>query len=343
MKVLMLEAYNRFSYEDMADPEFGAEDVLVRVKACGICGSDIHGMDGSSGRRQPPIVMGHEASGVIAEVGSAVTQWEPGDRVTFDSMMSCGCCGFCRQGKINLCDNRRVLGVSCGEYRRHGAFAEHVAVPQHVIYRLPDALSFEHAALVEPLSVAVHAIGRTPLVLNDTAVVVGTGMVGLLVVQALRVAGCGEIVAVDVDQGRLDLACDLGATLGLRADRDDVLAAVQRKTEGRGADVVVEVVGHTDTVKTAVAVVKKGGHLTIVGNLSPTVELPLQSIVTREISMVGTCGSCGEYPACLEMMSRGHVRVEPLISSTAPLSEGAQWFDRLTRPDSGLLKVVLIP
>ena len=176
MKVLMLKEYNHFSYEDMADPEIGAEDVLVRVKACGICGSDIHGMDGSSGRRQPPIVMGHEASGVIAEVGSAVTQWEPGDRVTFDSMMSCGRCGFCRQGKINLCDNRRVLGVSCGEYRRHGAFAEHVAVPQHVIYRLPDALSFEHAALVEPLSVAVHAIGRTPLVLNDTAVVVGKPM-----------------------------------------------------------------------------------------------------------------------------------------------------------------------
>ena len=343
MKVLMLEAYNRFSYEDMADPEIGVEDVLVRVKACGICGSDIHGMDGSSGRRQPPIVMGHEASGVIAEVGSAVTQWEPGDRVTFDSMMSCGRCGFCRQGKINLCDNRRVLGVSCGEYRRHGAFAEHVVVPQHVIYRLPDALSFEHAALVEPLSVAVHAIGRTPLVLNDTAVVVGTGMVGLLVVQALRVAGCGEIVAVDVDQGRLDLACQLGATLGLRADRDDVLDAVQQQTKGRGADVVVEVVGHTDSVKTAVAVVKKGGHLTIVGNLSPTVELPLQSIVTREISMIGTCGSCGEYPACLEMMSRGSVRVEPLISSTAPLSEGAQWFDRLSHPDSGLLKVVLIP
>ncbi|MCH8193391.1 MAG: galactitol-1-phosphate 5-dehydrogenase [Planctomycetes bacterium] len=343
MQVLMLEAYNRFSYEDMADPEFGAEDVLVRVKACGICGSDIHGMDGSSGRRQPPIVMGHEASGVIAEVGSAVTQWEPGDRVTFDSMMSCGRCGFCRQGKINLCDNRRVLGVSCGEYRCHGAFAEYVVVPQRGVYRLPGTLPFEHAALVEPLSVAVHAIGRTPLALNDTAVVVGTGMVGLLVVQALRVAGCGEIVAVDIDRGRLDLACQLGATLALRADRDDVLAAVQEKTEGRGADVVVEVVGHTETVKTAVAVVKKGGHVTVVGNLSPTIELPLQSIVTREVSMIGTCGSCGEYPACLEMMSRGSIQVEPLISTTAPLSEGAQWFDRLSRPDSGLLKVVLIP
>ena len=343
MKVLLLEKYNHFSYEDMAEPDLGAQDVLVRVKACGICGSDIHGMDGSSGRRQPPIVMGHEASGTVAQVGSAVTRWEAGDRVTFDSMMSCGCCGFCREGKINLCDHRRVLGVSCGEYRCHGAFAEYVVVPQHVIYRLPDALSFEHAALVEPLSVAVHAIRRTPLVLNDTAVVVGTGMVGLLVVQALRAAGCGEIVAVDIDQGRLDLACQLGATLGLRADQDDVLAAVQQKTEGRGADVVMEVVGHTETVKTAVAVVKKGGHVTVVGNLSPTVELPLQSIVTREISLIGTCGSCGEYPACLEMMSRGSVQVAPLISNTAPLSEGAQWFDRLSRPDSGLLKVVLIP
>ncbi|MCB1090912.1 MAG: alcohol dehydrogenase catalytic domain-containing protein, partial [Verrucomicrobiae bacterium] len=133
MKALTLTAYHQFEFGDSPDPEIGPEDVLISVKACGICGSDIHGMDGSSGRRQPPIIMGHEAAGEISRVGSAVTNWQPGDRVTFDSTVYCGKCPACLSGQVNLCPNRNVLGVSCGDYRRHGAFAEFVAVPQHIL------------------------------------------------------------------------------------------------------------------------------------------------------------------------------------------------------------------
>ena len=162
MKALVLKEYKRFSYEDVPVPEFGPEEVLVAVKACGICGSDVHGMDGSTGRRRPPIIMGHEAAGVIAKAGANVQGWKPGDRVTFDSTIYCGRCEFCRRGQINLCNHRRVLGVSCEDYRQHGAFAEFVAVPQHVLYRVPGAVSFEHAALVEPFSIAFHAVRRSP-------------------------------------------------------------------------------------------------------------------------------------------------------------------------------------
>ncbi|HCC56989.1 MAG TPA: galactitol-1-phosphate 5-dehydrogenase, partial [Solibacterales bacterium] len=165
------------------------QDLLVQVKACGICGSDVHGYDGSTGRRVPPIVMGHEAAGVVAAVGREVKGYQPGDRVTFDSTVSCGHCFFCTRGQINLCDNRQVLGVSCGEYRRNGAFAEFVLVPQNIAYKLPDALAFEHAALIEAVSIAVHAANITPVELGDTAVVVGTGMIGLLALQAIRIAG----------------------------------------------------------------------------------------------------------------------------------------------------------
>ncbi len=340
---LVLVEYNRFELQDVPMPEIGPEEVLLEVKACGICGSDVHGMDGSTGRRRPPVVMGHEAAGVIVGAGGNVAGWGEGDRVTFDSTIYCGKCWFCRRGQINLCDNRRVLGVSCEEYRRDGAFAQYVAVPQHILYRLPDAVSFAKAAMVEPLSIAFHATNRTRISLGDTAVVVGVGMIGLLVVQSLRAAGCKRIIAVDLDQGKLDLACKLGADEGLQAGQADVAAEVIERTGGRGADIAVEVVGNTPAVQTAVACLRKGGQLTLVGNLSPHVELPLQAIVTREISVNGSCASCGEYPACLEMMARGVVDVEPLLSAAAPLAEGATWFKRLYDREDGLMKVILEP
>jgi L-iditol 2-dehydrogenase len=325
------------------EPRIGPQDVLVRVKTCGICGSDVHGMDGSTGRRIPAVIMGHEAAGVITEVGSDVTGWQPGDRVTFDSTIYCGTCHFCRQGLVNLCDDRRVLGVSCDEYRQDGAFAEYVAVPQHILYRLPQGLSFAQAAMTEALSIAFHALGRTPITLNDTAVVVGTGMIGLLVVQTLRIAGCGRIIAVDLDPARLELARELGADVELRSDQADVVAEVLALTGGRGADVAFEVVGITPTLELATRCLRKGGALTLVGNLAPKTEFLLQSVVTRQLTLYGSCASCGEYPACLDMMARGTINVDALISAVAPLSEGAAWFQRLYEGEPGLMKVILEP
>jgi len=343
MKALVLEEYNHFVYKEVPEPQLGPEDVLIQVRACGICGSDVHGMDGSSGRRIPPLIMGHEAAGVIAEIGANVTSWQKGDRVTFDSTIYCGKCHFCRRGWINLCDNRRVLGVSCDEYRQNGAFAEHVAVPQHILYRLPEGLSFERAAMVEPLSVALHAVRRTPISLNDTAVVVGAGMIGLLIVQSLRAAGCGHIIAVDLDQSRLDLARKLGADEGFNPDSDNVVAQVLKRTGDRGADIAFEVVGIPPTLKLSIQCLRKGGALTLVGNLSPSAELLLQAVVTRELTLYGSCASRGEYPACLDMMARGAINVDRLISAVVPLADGASWFERLYKGEPGLMKVMLTP
>jgi L-iditol 2-dehydrogenase len=287
--------------------------------------------------------MGHEASGVIAEVGENVTAWKPGDRVTFDSTIYCGHCEFCRAGRINLCDQRRVLGVSCADYRQDGAFAEYVSVPQRILYRLPDSLSFERAAMVEALSIAVHAVHRTSLALNDTAVVIGAGMIGLLVIQSVRLAGCGMIIAVDVARDKLDLACQLGATEAVHSAAVDPVAEILRLTGGRGADVAFEAVGLSATVEVAAGAVRKGGAVTLVGNVTPRVPLPLQAVVTRELTLYGSCASCGEYPACLKMLARGAINVDRMISAVAPLSEGAAWFDRLYRKEPGLIKVILSP
>ena len=343
MKALVLKEYNRFSYEDVPLPDIGADEVLVRVKACGICGSDVHGMDGSTGRRIPPIIMGHEAAGLIECVGARVSDWQAGERVTFDSTAVTRQDFYSRKGVFNLSDSRKVLGVSCGEYRQHGAFAEFVAVPESSLYRLPDTLSFEQAAMVEPVSVAFHAVNLIPAEINDSAVVIGSGMIGLLVVQALRIRGCGTIIAVDLDPSRLDMALKFGADYALRSDEGDVIERIKALTHGRGADIAIEVVGITPTINLAINAVRKGGKIGLVGNLSPKVEVPLQAIVSRQLTIYGSCASAGEYPACLEMIARGRVNVDELISAVVPLDEAALWFERLHRGEAGLMKVVVAP
>ena len=236
-----------------------------------------------------------------------------------------------------------MLGVSCGDYRRAGAFAEFVTVPARVLYRLPDGLAFEKAAMIEAISVAVHAVHLTPVELNDTAVVVGAGMIGLLTLQAARLAGCRKIIAVDVDEGRLRTALSLGATHSILAKDQDVPALVREWTDGRGADVAFECVGTSVTVQSAIESTRKGGTVTLVGNIAPRIELPLQSVVTRQIRLQGSCASGGEIPACIELLAAGLIQVEPMLSAFAPLEDGPRWFERLYSHEAGLMKVVLHP
>jgi L-iditol 2-dehydrogenase len=331
MNALLLTEYKKLELTPMPEPEIGPDDVLIRVRACGICGSDVHGYDGSTGRRIPPLVMGHEAAGEVAAIGANVKDLRAGDRVTFDSTIYCGQCFYCGRGEVNLCDNRQVMGVSPGPYRRHGAFAEYVAVPRRIIYRLPDALSYEQAAMIEAVSVALHAVNLTPVRLGDTAVVVGSGMIGVLAIQALRAAGCTRVIAIDPNEGRLALARQVGATETLT------------EPAKLNADLAIECVGNKEAVGAAIASVRKGGAVTLVGNFSPTIELPLQEVVTRQIRLQGSCASSGEYPAAINLMAQGMIQVDPLISAVAPLSEGPEWFGRLYRREPNLMKVILRP
>ena len=343
MKALLLSEPGKLGLADVPLPEVSDEDILVRVRACGICGSDVHGYDGSTGRRIPPLVMGHEAAGVVERVGASVREFRAGDRVTFDSTVYCGGCDFCRRGQVNLCDKRMVLGVSCGDYRRHGAFAEYVAVPARIACRLPDAIPFEHAAVIEALSVAVHAVGRRPPVPDETVLVVGCGMIGLLVLQVLRARGARQVIAVEIVPSRRDMAEHAGAQWTLDRNDPRLLDSIRSLTGGRGADVAFEAVGRTETVQMAMRGVRKGGTAVIIGNVTPRVDLPLQELVSREISLLGTCSSSGEYEQCIDLLASGAVDVAPLISVTAPLEEGPAWFERLHRGGEPLMKVILQP
>ena len=341
MKALLLSQYRKLELSDLDVPVPGRGEVLLQVAACGICGSDVHGYDGSSGRRIPPIVMGHEASGVIAGVGEAVNGLSEGDRVTVDSTVYCGECLNCLRGDINLCDRRQVLGVSCGDYRRAGAFAEFVVVPARIIHRLPDDLPFADAAMLEAVAVALHAASLMPVVSGNTALVVGAGTIGLLLQQALLVAGCARVFVTDVDATRLKLSRELGATAVFPAD--EAAQEISRLTGGVGVDIAAEAVGKTETVNAAIDAVRKGGSVALVGNIAPEVTLPLQKVVTRQIRLQGSCASSGEYPRAIKLVSEGAIRVKPLITAIAPLEQGPDWFERLYAREPNLMKVVLTP
>jgi L-iditol 2-dehydrogenase len=342
MKALLLSEYKHLEIADLPSPTPGDDEVLVSVAACGICGSDVHGYDGSSGRRIPPIVMGHEAAGTIAALGGDVNGFAVGDRVTFDSTIFCGACGNCRRGDVNLCDNRQVLGVSCGEFRRPGAFAEFVAVPSRILYRLPESLSFSEAAMLEAVSVALHGVSLAQVSAGSTTLVLGAGMIGLLTLQALRAAGCSRVFVADLDETRLKMARHVGATAVLSSEAD-VVEQVMQLTGGVGVDVAIEAVGRNETVKASIESVRKGGTVVLVGNISPEVTLPLQKVVTRQIRLQGSCASSGEYPRAIELLASGAIQVKPFITAIAPLEDGPRWFERLYAREPNLMKVILSP
>lgn len=343
MKALLLTGPSTFEFTEIPDPSVGPGEIRVDIRACGICGSDIHGMDGHSGRRIPPIVMGHEAAGVISSIGHGVVGWEIGDRVTFDSTEFCGECAECKRGNFNLCDHRKVLGVSCDEYRRPGCFAEHVVLPPRMLHRLPDSLSFEKAAFAEPVAIALHAVNLAPPAKDQPVIVIGSGLIGLLIIQALKARGWSQIIAVDLADSRLALARQMGASMILSAGQESLAEHLREICGGDGAPTAFEVVGAAASVELAIRSVCKGGTVVLVGNLQKSVPMPLQEMVTRQITLRGSCACAGEYPEAIRCIEDGSIAVEPLLSAVAPLSEGGEWFARLGDNKEGLLKVILKP
>ena len=343
MKALILEEYMKFTYKEVKLPRAGPEEVLIEVKACAVCGSDVYGMDGSTKRRIPPIIMGHEAAGVIAGLGDGVCGFEKGDRVTFDSTIYCGECSYCKRGAINLCDNRKVIGVSCAEYRKDGAFAEYIAVPARVVYKLPDKVTFTQAVMVEPLAVAYHAT-ELARISNGVAVVIGCGNIGLLIAQILATRGFEKIIVTDVAEEKLEQARQLKFEICVDAVRENVNDVVCRVTNGKGADLSFDAVGTELSVTDAVRSLRKGGECVLVGNITPAVTIPLQEIVTRQLSILGSCASAGEYPQSLDLIAEGKVDVDALILRSVPLAEGGEWIRKLYDKEPGLSKkIVLIP
>jgi len=343
LKALVYTQPYCFEYTDFPEPEAGADDVLIRVRACGICGSDVHGSTGKTGRRIPPLIMGHEAAGIVESAGKNVKGFKKGDRVCFDSTVYCNQCEPCRAGFYNRCEHRQVLGVSTPDFKRHGAFAEYVAVPWWIVSKIPEQLSFVHAALLEPVSIGVHAANRASLSNKDTVVVIGAGAIGLFILQAVRLKGARKIFVSDINEFRLNVAGKLGANEVINPEKSDLKEIVFEKTDNKGVDVSFEAVGYASTFQDAVSVTKMGGQVVAVGNLEKMAEFDLQQFIAGELTFTGSYASSGEFRDCIELVASGKINVGPLISDVLPLKDGPQAFERLLKAEENLLKIVLEP
>ena len=343
MKALVLTEYNHLEMEDVPTPQISDNEVLIRVKACSICGSDVHGYDGSSGRRIPPVIMGHEAAGIIEETGSAVMKFKKGDRVTFNSSLYCGDCFYCRRGEQNMCESGKVFGVACADYKLDGAMAEYVKIPEHVLYPVPDNVTFEQAALAEPLSIALHAVGRAAIKINDTAVVFGVGTIGIMMLKLLKISSANRIIAVDIDDSKLDNAKKLGADLVLNSKNCNVPEEILAYTNGRGADLCFEAGGIPSTTNMCLDCLRKNGTAVLVGNVTPEFNLAISKAVFKELRIIGSYACTTEYATSLDLIASGKIEVDDVVSKAAPLEEGNEWFHKLHDEPAGLVKVILLP
>ncbi|MEX1170281.1 MAG: galactitol-1-phosphate 5-dehydrogenase [Chloroflexota bacterium] len=338
MKALVFVGPGEMTVMERPDRHPGRGEVLIGVRASGICGSDVHGYLGLTGRRQPGVVMGHEAAGDVLEIGPDVTGVAMGDRVVLRSILPCGHCEPCVRGQSNVCENRRGLGMQFD-----GAYAERMVVPATLAVRLPDASPFVRAALVEPLAVALHAVAITRPEPGDDVVIVGSGPIGLLTLLAVRLRGVRSVAITDRHPHRLAVARALGADLAVDVGVSDPVEAVHAATNGRGADVVFEAVGISATVAQSLAVVRTGGRVTWIGNAAPTVELPMQDLVTRELTLRGSYAFAGEFDEAIDLLATGRIDVRPLIELTASLDDAPDIFRRLGEGTLDAIKVVLVP
>ena len=336
MKALMYRGPWKMPVEELDEPTPTAGKVVVDVQAVGICGSDVHGFTGNSGRRTPGIVMGHEFAGTICELGPEMEGYAVGDGVVVMPLYSVAAGGD--PYPLNLSPHRRLTGMN-----EHGAYAQRVAVRAAQLFPKPAGLSWQRAALCEPMAVTLHAARITPINPMQKVAVIGAGPIGLLTMLAARLKGAGTVIVVDRSVHRLELAEELGADAVINVDGTDADAAIREMTGG-GVDVAFEAVGISSTARLSVEVTRNGGNITWIGNNARMIEVDMQSIVTREMSVRGSYGfDETDFAAAIEALSSGRLNVDPLVEEIAPLDDGPEIFRSLAAGENDLVKIILKP
>ncbi|MDE2771553.1 MAG: alcohol dehydrogenase catalytic domain-containing protein [Bacteroidota bacterium] len=319
MRALVYKGAFQIDLQQVPDPRPLPHEVLVRIDAVGICGSDVHGYTGTTGRRLPPLIMGHEAAGRVAEPANG---FEAGEEVCFDSTVGCTECSECASGQVNRCTKRTVFGVSTPRFRRDGAMADFVCVPAHVLRRVPDGLPLNIAAMFEPLSVGSHAVRRGGNAQNARVLIIGAGMIGLSILLCVQLQEPSEIIVIEPHENRKAMARQIGA---------DRVLDPENSAQTIDADLTFEAVGASSTVAQAIHHTKPGGRIVLVGNTSQHPPVDVQRIVAKELTLTGTYANAGEYDEIINLVSRQQLDPSPLISTTLPLEDGPEAFDRLYR------------
>jgi len=339
MKAIVYEGPNKLNYTDVPDVSPAVGEVKLRVKACGICGSDVAGYQGLTGRRLEPMIMGHEFCGQVVECGEGVKERSIGDVVAVYPVNFCGECEMCRKGDVHLCLNKRSYGVLA----ENGAFAEYICVPEKCCFPVEKGVSYAVGSLMEPLAVAYRGVNHAGDLTGKSVFLAGTGTIGLLALACVKMKGASTIFVSDMDDARLKVAKSLGADITINPSREDLKQIVLDNTAGMGVDVGIEAVGIAPTVQQVMSVLRFGGKAVWIGNNRRMIEMNMQEVVTRELSINGSfLYGYQEFKEVVDLLNQGRLNVEPLISKEITLDQGIEYFEKLKNHEDNLIKVVVV-
>ena len=332
------EPFN-MSIRDVPLPVLGPHDVLLKAKASGICGSDVDAFEGKHFRTTYPRILGHEFCGIVEEVGAEVNEWTRGDRVCAETNIPCRICRICRQGLPHLCKDVKVIG-----FNMDGGYAEYVKVPAVNLIPLPDSVTFEMAALAQPMGVGYRAVKeRSHVKKGDTVAIFGSGPVGLGALAVCKTLGA-RVIMIDLLENRLEAARKMGADKVVNPSEKDVVSEVAHFTEGDGADIVLEVVGgqQKQTIQQATQIVRRAGIVVVVGTFSGEIPVRLGDLRTGEIDIRGQRGQYGTYKACIDLVNSGQVDMSPMLSRTVSLEEAPYGLELMAHHAGEVVKVLIV-
>ena len=337
MKQAVMVEPGKIEIREVDKPAAGPEEVLVRIRNIGVCGSDIHVYHGKHPYTSYPVVQGHEVSGEIVELGSAVRDLSVGQMVTFMPQVVCGTCYSCRNGMYHICDNLKVMG-----FQTDGAAQEYFAVPARLVIRVPKGISFEEAAMIEPVSVAVHALGRAGEVAGRRVLVLGAGTIGNLVAQSARALGARAVMITDVSDYRLEIAKTCGIEHTVNVAKADLAEELPKGFGPERADLILECVGAQATIEQAVALARKGSTIVVVGVFGDKPQVDLGLVQDRELSLIGTLMyQDKDYRTAVSLLEAGKIALKPLITDRYPFESYLEAYRHIESARDRVMKVMV--
>ena len=338
MKILQFNGPWQFSIEEASIPSFGPQELLIRADVVGICGSDVHGFTGESGRRKPGMVMGHEVAGTVVKAGAEIVSFQPGDRVSIYPTLGCGTCRHCQAGMEHICPNKKILGVNAGHW---GAMADFFTCHERQAFRLDSQVDPAIGLFAEPLAVALHAVNLMRPAKEAILGIVGAGTIGLALLIVLRDLGFQSIFIIDRIEEKLEMARNLGAKT-IQADHGEPTQVIANETGGRRANGVFEAVGLAETVRTAYDLCDFGGTVVLIGNLAKEFSLPLQGVTSNETTLRGSYGfNRTEFERAVHLASKNASMLRQFISGSCSLEETPDIMERLARGELKAFKMII--
>ena len=333
----IVSAPGKVEFQEKTLPELSPKEVLIGVKASSICGSDLHIFKGKHPSAPLPVAIGHELSGRVLRIGKAVSKLGEGDRVVVEPVITCGQCDFCQRGEYNLCTR-----ISFQYRKGQGAFAPYFIASEEWVHCLPEGVSYEEGALIEPLSVSHHAFKKGNIRSGHTVAIFGAGAIGLMLLLLTRRSGAGEVFVADVQDYRLRKAEVFGASYTINNSKEEAVSRIMERTSDFGVDRVFEAVGLKSTLVQSLKVLKKGGSSVVIGIFEEQeVSIPVNLFIQKEISLAGSQGYCWDFQSALALLEKGEIHLKEMITHVLPLSSLQKGFELLMNPKSEAIKVVI--